>query len=121
MFGKQKTLSGEEEGVQVGLKRHYLVSGQTPSGQDSFLASTCALQALHIPPVSVQAGQTFLSAQAAVFSAQALSAGQAFASAGGLDMAYAETVSTVAAMAIMNFFMKPPGCLGVEWYLFMPF
>jgi hypothetical protein len=56
----------------------------------------------------------------AAFSAQALDASLAVASAGVFGAAYAETVSVAIDMAIMNFFMDPPCLLLASWYLSTP-
>jgi hypothetical protein len=111
--------------VQGGVKNRqpYFLSGQTPVvqpasltalsapltalaasafiSQEAFVASAFALHAAHVPPAAVQAGQ-------ADFTAQALDASAAAASAGVLDMEYAETVSAAIDRTIANFFMKPP-------------
>jgi hypothetical protein len=67
----------------------------------AFVTSALALQAAHVPPATVQAGQ-------AAFTALAFDASAAVASAGVLDMEYAETVSTAIDRTTANFFMKPP-------------
>lgn len=67
----------------------------------AFVTSAFALQAAQVPPATVHAGQ-------AAFTALAFDASVAVASAGVLDMAYAEMVSAAIDTATTNFFMKPP-------------